>query len=113
MLIGSVSSFSVYGTIFDVRLALEVIAAIFAVRVYRLKRTTPFRLLQYALLFLAVPQVCLFIFTGAKELVLPALSRFAWIYWADPVSVLMFLALLSLSLRSFLYEPSGSGDSNV
>src|SRR5437867_3985833 len=106
MAIGTVPPHLLSGAIFDVRLALEVIGAILAFRVYRVKLTTPFRLLMWAFLCLTVPQVCLFVFTGLQGLAFPGLSRFAWIYWADPISVLIFLALLSFSLRSFLHERS-------
>jgi len=92
------------GTLFDIRLALEVIGAVFAVRLYRRCRTAPFRILAWAFLCLAVPQVALFAFTGVQGFLFPDDSRLFWIYWADPISVITFLALLVLSLRYFLRE---------
>ena len=96
----------VEGTLFDIRLALEVIGALYAVRLYRQKRTTPFRILAWAFLCLAVPQVTLFAFTGIRGFLFPDDSRLLWIYWADPISVITFLALIAISLRCFLREHS-------
>jgi hypothetical protein len=101
------------GIQFDIRLALEVIGAVFAVRLCRLSRTTPFRLLAWAFLCLAVPQVTLFLFTGLGRLLSLRDSRFLWIYWADPISVDAFLVLIILSLRGFLREHRASTTRNV
>jgi len=96
------------GAFFDVRLALEVIGAVFAIRLYRVNRTMPFRLLAWAFLCLAVPQVTLFVFTGLRGLLFPDDSRFLWIYWADPISVTVFLVLMAWALRCFLREHGAS-----
>ena len=98
------------GTVSDVRLALEVIAAVFAVRVYREKPTKAFWLFRLGFLCLAVPHVGLLVFTGVAGFAFPEkLYQFRWIYWADPIAVMTFLILMSLSLRAVLHEPSSSG----
>ena len=90
------------GALLDIRLALEVIAAVFAVRLYRRHHTEPMRLLVYAFLSLAVPHIALFVFAGLTRLAFAQLARFNWIYYADPIAVIAFLVLATLSLRSAL-----------
>jgi hypothetical protein len=92
------------GTLLDVRVALELIALVFAIRVYRIKPTPPFRFMLWAFLCLVIPQLGLFVFTIIHGYVFPRSSRFLWIYYADPFSLILFFVFVILSLRLFLRE---------
>lgn len=101
------------GTLFDIRLAFEVIAAAFAVRAYRHHPTRPLRLLRCGFLCLAVTHVALLVLTGLAAFAFPQLDRFRWIYYADPIAVITFLTLSILSFQSVLSERTANGATNV
>jgi hypothetical protein len=81
-----------------------LIALVFAIRVYRIKPTPPFRFMLWAFLCLVIPQLGLFVFTIIHGYVFPRSSRFLWIYYADPFSLILFFVFVILSLRLFLRE---------
>ena len=99
------------GAVHDIRLALEVIAAVFAVRAYRHNPTRATRLACYAFVCLAAPHVFLLLFTGTVGYFPQTLYQLRWIYWLDPIAVFTFLVLMILSLRVVLRDPSSSGTS--
>ena len=92
------------GTLGDIRFALEVIGLVVAVRVCRVKRTQPFRLLVWAFLCLVIPQTALFAFTLIRGYLFPWNRHFFWVYAADPISFILFFLFVILSLRSFRCE---------
>jgi hypothetical protein len=101
------------GSVSDVRIVLEVVAAAFAVRAYRHHRTRSLRLLRDGFLCLAVTEVCLLLFTGLMGFAFPQLARLTWIYWANPIAVITFLVLSILSFYSVLCEQKASGTTDV
>ncbi|MEY2536850.1 MAG: hypothetical protein QOG67_590 [Verrucomicrobiota bacterium] len=97
----------------DIRILLEVVAGGFAVRAYRHNRTTWLGLLRAGFLCLAVTEVGLLFFAGLKMFVSPKLSRFDWIFWANPVAVIAFLVLSILSFDSLLKDRNANGTKDV
>ena len=101
------------GTVSHVRIVLEVVAAAFALRAYRHYRTRSLRLLRDGFLCLAGTEVGLLLFSGLMFFVFPQLARFAWIYWANPIALIIFLVLSILSFHSVLTEHKASGTTDV
>jgi len=97
------------GTVGDIRLALEVIAAVFAIRAYRHNPTQPLRLFRLGFLCLAAPHVFLLLFTGTVGYFPETFYQWRWVYWLDPIAVITFLILMSLALRATLHVPSARG----
>jgi len=91
-------------TLADVRLGLEVIAAALAVRAYRRNPTRPLALFRAAFLCPAVTHFAILAFAGVTSFVFPQLQRFSWIYYANPLAVITFLALSILAFLTLLRE---------
>jgi hypothetical protein len=100
----SVPPHSVSGWLLDIRFLFEIIGLVLAIRIYRLRRNRSFALLAWAFCCLIVTQIGFFAFTAIQGYGHPQLSRFFWIYFGDPVSLIVFFVLIIFSLISFLRE---------
>ena len=96
--------YSVSGWLLDVRFLFEIIGFVLAIRIYRLRRNRSSALLVWAFSFLVVIQIGLFAFKAIQGYGYPQLSRFFWIYFGDPISLIVFFVLIMFSLISFLRE---------
>jgi hypothetical protein len=97
---------TVSGWLLDVRFLFEIVGLFLAIRIYRLRRSRPFALLVWAFSCLVVIQIVLFGFTAIHGYVQPRPSQFFWIYFGDPISLIVFFVLIIFSLISFLRERS-------
>jgi hypothetical protein len=104
---------SVSGWLLDIRFLFEIIGLVLAIRIYRLRRNRSFALLTWAFCCLIVTQIGLFAFTAIQGYGHPQLSRFFWIYFADPISLIVFFVLIIFSLISFLRERSPTSTPRV
>jgi hypothetical protein len=99
------SPHSVSGWLLYVRFVFEIVGLLLAIRIYRLRGSRAFALLVWAFSCLVVTQIGLVAFTAIHGYGHPQLSRFFWIYFGDPISLIVFFALTILSLIFFLREP--------
>ncbi len=92
----------------DLRLILEVIAAVFAMRVYRHQPSKPLWLLQCGFLILAVTHVATFSFSGVMLFVFRRIMAYHWLYYVDAFAVIVFLCFSILGLRFMQRDASAS-----
>jgi hypothetical protein len=101
------------GILLDIRLVLEVVAAAFAIRAFRHNPIKPLRLLRNGFLCLAGTHIFVLIFSGLSSFAFPQLRQFRWVYYADPIGVIIFLGLCVLSFQSMLRERAVDGTQKV
>jgi hypothetical protein len=104
---------SVSGWLLDVRFIFEIVGLLLAIRIYRLRRSRAFALLVWAFSCLVVTQIGLFAFTAIHGYGHPQLSRFFWVYFGDPISLIVFFVLTMFSLISFFREPTPNSTPRV
>jgi hypothetical protein len=95
------------GWLLVLRFWLEIAGLILATRVYKRHRSRSFALLVAAFWCVVITQAGIFIFTAIQGSGFPQdsrFSRFFWIYFGDPISMIVFFLLLMFSLIAFLRE---------